>query len=169
MPPLLTENGLKNLQQIASTLDNNDATHLTATFIEEELRALVTPRAADNVRQLLTPRHRALGSVQGRLETISLHRRATFHVYDTVTQRAVRCIFDAASIEKVKDALGSRVLVSGTVVRNRIGQPLQVQEPTLTLLPSEDELPSIESLIGVDPRFTGDLSSGEYVRQLNDA
>lgn len=169
LPAYLSDIGLTHLEYLAGGLRKNGATRFEATFVEQNHQAEVGPEAAEHVRRLRVPKSKAIGSIIGTLEVVSLHRRYEYNVYDSVTKRAVRCTFDPERLEDVKRALGCRVSVAGIIHRNAKGQPLKIDQARLTVLPTEDELPTTVDFIGVDPYFTGDLSTDEYVRRLRDA
>lgn len=169
LPPYLSDTGLNTLELLAAGLGKNGATGLDIEHLEQQSHAHVSKDVAQHVKRLRVPAVRAIGSVTGRLEAISLHRSPRFSVYDAVTKRAVNCAFAATALEAVKEALGRRVNVSGIVVRNSKGQPLRVERANLSVLPLDTDLPSTDDFVGHDPHFTGNLGTGEYLRQLHDA
>lgn len=104
-------------------------------------RVEVTRRLAGNVDDLLGGRLKSIGSVEGRLETIALHGRAYFSVYDALSGGAVRCYFPSEMLEEVREALGRRVVVSGVLWSNRSGDLSSVEVRDLDVLPREEDLP----------------------------
>ena len=129
--------------------------------------ATLSPKAAVHIDELLPTKYSALGSVEGRMEMISLHATPKFVVYHAITQRAVACKFDREQLDKIKDILGVRVNVYGTVSYNAKGEPLRVEDIIdIRLLKEEHELPTIRELHGIDPDFTGGLDSVEYLREM---
>jgi hypothetical protein len=169
LPPYLSDSGLNVLETLARGLGRNGATGLTVTHLEAESTAHVRRETGENVKRLRVPAVRAIGSVTGALEAITLHGAPRFSVYDTVTRRPVSCRFPAESLEEVKAALGKRVNVAGLVHRNSRGQPLRVEKAKLTVLPSSADLSTADRLVGHDPNFTGDLATDDYMRELRDA
>ncbi|MCK9487515.1 MAG: hypothetical protein M0R73_12600 [Dehalococcoidia bacterium] len=87
----------------------------------------VTRDAAATVDRVL-PMGYSFGSVEGRLEGLDIHRQPRFTVYDAVTGRAVRCYFDTTELDKVKAAVGRKVIVSGKLRRDPEGRPQQVRQ-----------------------------------------
>lgn len=112
-------------------------------------RVEVTRRLAGNVDDLLGGKLESIGSVEGRLETVALHGRAYFNVYDAVTGAAVKCYFPSEMLEEVRDALGRRVVVSGTLWSDRSGDVQRVKAREIELLPEEEELPPAETAEGM--------------------
>ncbi|MFL5781020.1 MAG: hypothetical protein ACJ760_06900 [Thermoleophilaceae bacterium] len=155
---------------MAGTLGNGKGgPHFEATYVEREASAEVSANTAEHVKRLLVPKSTAIGSIIGRLEVLSLHKGYRFTVFDDVTKRGVRCAFRPERLEEIKAALPARVRVAGIIHRNAKGQPLRVEKAQLTLLQTEGDLPTIEELVGIDPDFTGDETTDEYVRRLRDA
>jgi hypothetical protein len=168
LPPHLSETALTQLQWMATQLQRNGAEALSTTYVELDQRARVSADTADNVKRLRVPKSRAIGSIIGLLEVVSVHGPPRYSVYDAVTRRPVRCQFKPGEIDQVKGALGSRVMVAGIIRRNVKGQPLSVEQPRLSAMPRSEDLPSTDELIGLDPDFTGSVSTDEYVRRLRD-
>jgi hypothetical protein len=165
-PAYFSEQALKRVKGIAKDFADDAATGFCVEDLDRKIAGRLTPKAAPNVSQLLAPRYSALGSVIGTLEVISIHRKATYHIYEARTKRAVRCDFDADDLESVKDALGRSVVVEGTVKRNTNGDAISIHQPALHVIPSSDELPPTSAIAGLVPDFTGDVSAGEYVKAL---
>jgi hypothetical protein len=165
-PAYFSEQALKRVKGISKDFSINAASGFCAEDLDRKLVGRLTPRAAPNVSQLLAPRYSALGSIIGTLEVISIHRKATYHIYEARTKRAVRCEFDSSDLDAVKDALGSRVVVAGTVKRNANGDAISIHRPALQILPSGDDLPPTSTIAALVPDFTGDVSAGEYVKAI---
>ena len=169
LPMNLSDVGLDHLRRLGAALGRNGAARFEALYVEHEDSATLTAEAADHVARLLKPKSKAIGSIIGLLEMVSVRQGYRYSVYDEVTHRAVRCDFGPDELDAIKAALGQRVMVSGIVHRNEKGQPLRITRSSFRVLPTRDELPTTEQLVGIDPQFTGDHSTDEYVRQLRDA
>jgi hypothetical protein len=70
--------------------------------------------------------------------------------------------------EQAISNLGRRVIVSGIVSYNAVGEPVKVEVDRLRVLKEEKELPTIVEMLGMTPDITGDLSTEEHIRQLRD-
>jgi len=64
--------------------------------------------------------------------------------------------------------LGRRVGAFGMVYSNEKGEPLRVDAERIRVLRAKEDLPSIASLGGSDPHFTGDMTTEEYIRSLRE-
>jgi hypothetical protein len=166
LPPYFGELEMKRVRAIATRLGKPGAEHFTAVHLNgPERSATVTVQAAANVKKLIAPRFKTIGSVVGRLDLISVHTTPRFNVYEALTKRAVVCRFDPSELEAVTSALGQRVAVTGIVNRNLNGDPIRVEQPNIRVLHDEGEV-SIRDLIGLVPDLTGGLTPEEYVRML---
>jgi len=166
-PPYLSEYGLQHLGEMLDVLNKNGARGYTATDVEHARTVTVSRSAAETVRQLLPIRRSTLGSVDGRLEAISIHRRPKFIVYHGLTSKAVTCVFEGSDVmlETVKDILGRRVLVSGTVHSNIKGEPVRIDVADIRILGAEN-LPTTRELTGSHPDITDGMTAEEYIRSL---
>lgn len=68
----------------------------------------------------------SLGSVRGRVETLSHRKQLMFTVYELATDRPVKCYLQSGSEERMRDAWGRVADVTGVVVRID-GRPLAVR------------------------------------------
>jgi len=91
----------------------------------------------------------SFGSVEGVLKAIDLSRKPVFRIYDLLTNKSVRCYFYSNSIEEFKDALEKRVSVSGLVKSREDGEKLSIEVEEIEIFPPEDELPTIQEIIGI--------------------
>jgi hypothetical protein len=70
----------------------------------------------------------ALGSIEGQLETVSVHGQQSFTIYDAVTGRGVRCYFPEGMFARAVAALGKRAIVSGRIRRDPFGVPREIRD-----------------------------------------
>ena len=107
----------------------------------------------------------AWGSVDGRLDVISVRRRAYFVIYEHASSNQIRCTFPDDWMDTVKDYLGSRMIVEGNLRYRPDGSVSALSQPTaIELVP--DPKRSLAELRGTLPGISGELSSADYVRHL---
>lgn len=111
-----------------------------------------TQRIAANVDQLLGIGTVAVGSVEGTLETVTIHGGTSFNIYDTITHRRVRCVCDRERLDELEGCLGSRVLVEGEIRYNVQGQPISIKVENHRVLRSVEELPQATDIRGLFSR-----------------
>ena len=93
-PPYLSEFGLERLQAMMGLLHRNGARGFTAEIMEPNRAVAVTDKAAKTLAELLPPRRVEEGSVEGTLETVSVHKNKKFVIYDSLTGKGVTCLID---------------------------------------------------------------------------
>ena len=167
-PPYLSEEGMNAARRIVARIGKEGMTGVAIS--SPDRRVTITSRAAENLDQLLPAKDESLGSAEGTLETVSIHRGVRFMIYHSRTKKAIRCDIpqDSDLLEQAKKALGSRVLVAGLVHTNARGETVRVSAETLRILRETPALPSITSLGGKYADLTGDLTTEEYVRSLRE-
>lgn len=161
LPRFLTDASLERLNRLTKPLGTPGAEYFEAAWINGTSNAVqVTSGAQRNLTELRSTRLRALGSVTGILDSLSLRAGNRFQVYDDVWERPVTAEFKSNELGRVKDALGERVNVAGIVLRNSKGQPIRVEEPQLEIMQPG---PPLTSLVGLAPGFLGNKSLREYL------
>lgn len=162
-PPFLSSNGITNTKKLVKLVGSHGISAIELNNYSEN--ALLTSKASANIDQITRVTRRSIGSVEGKLESISVHQGSRFVVYHHLTNKAVTCTFDPGKLlELAKKALGKRVIASGEVLYNLNGEPIRVITERLRILKEENELPSISRIGGSDPDFTGGLSTAEFLR-----
>jgi hypothetical protein len=124
--------------------------------VEEPLVALPEPEVA-------------IGSLEGTLETVYLHDRPHFEVWDVLYNARVPCDFGRELLDKVRAGLGERVRVQGQIAFDRDGRPERMPEVVDLQVLSDRPRPRPAELRGLVPDMTGGLGAARWVRQIRDA
>lgn len=166
-PPYLSEFGIQKLQRMVSLLRKNGATAFRASSVDRNRSVTVDESAEKTLNQLIPTIRTYEGTVEGRLETISVHKETRFIIYHAISKKAVTCKIERdADLDSAKQALGKKVAVSGIVSINVKGEPLHMTVLELRILGRDKILPLAADLTGADPDFTGSLSTEEYIRSI---
>ena len=161
-----TLKALESALRVASVL--NDGVSRIETAIPEAPPVTITERLIANVKEVLGHNFTDIGSIEGRLETISLAgRRPTFNVRSELTGHPVICSL-GSRLEEVKALLGKRVLVSGEVTYSRFGEPSEVSPVQSIRALAESNIPTVDEVAGIAPDITDGQPSGDYVRKRFD-
>ena len=126
---------------------------------------LLTLQVISHIDQVLGPQYHFIGSVEGKLETISIHRIPRVTIYHSRTNKPIRCKFSDQQLDDIKVALGKRVVVSGIVFCNAQGDPIRVNLEHLRIL-GKEPLPTAEELSGYLDFSNGDITTGELIRSM---
>jgi hypothetical protein len=110
----------------------------------------------------------AIGSVEGNLESVNLHGKPRVIVYHAVTKRAVTCLFEPDQfMEKVRNCLGRRVVVFGTLHKNINGDTLRVSMERLEIVDEKNRFALPGPTEGLqDPEFSKTRSTEAYLRSI---
>jgi hypothetical protein len=166
-PQYLSPKGLKSAKQLLRLIGTQGIEGIRIANHAESVE--LTANAAGYVAELLPVRYTIIGSVEGRLEAISIHEKEPrCTVYRDFTNQAVTCLFPRDMLNEVKDGLGKRVVAMGEVDMNGRHEPVTVHLERLRILDNEEELPGIGDIGGTDPRFTGGIESSAYMRSMRD-
>jgi hypothetical protein len=167
IPPYLSGVGMERAGEMADLLRKNGAKGFR--FVSDDKAVEVTGKTSDNVGKLLSIRRTSIGSVEGRLEGINIHRNLRVILYHAVTKRAVSCLFDPLQLDLVKNALGKRVVVSGELKKNLNGDTVRIEHPQLEVLEGRNrfQLPDVGE-IG-KPDFEEAETTREYMELIRGA
>ena len=113
------------------------------------LRVSLTPRLVAHIDELIGVSGYAIGALEGRLETITIHDQHGFTIYDRYRTRGTRCICDAETFDAIRSLLGTRVLVYGQIGYNKSGEPTTIRVERFEALRTRDALPQAEDLKGL--------------------
>jgi len=136
------EFGLIANGKVECVIVSGKATHETQQSVS------VTQRIAENVDKVIGTSSVALGAVEGVLETLTVHERPTFAIYDVIASRRIECICDRETLDKLLLYLEKRLLVKGEVRFNVGGEPTSVKVESFRLLEDED-LPQAKDIRGL--------------------
>lgn len=165
-PPYLSHVGLGRLGNMLDVMARNGVKGYRTTDLETGQSVELSEKASDNMRSLLPIQRKTIGSVEGKLEAISIHNKKRFVVYDALTKKAINCDFnDKAMLDEVKDVLGARVLVSGIVHWNAKSEAKRVDVDKIRTL-GASQLPRTLALSGKYPEISDGLSTEEYIRSI---
>lgn len=152
-PDYFSDEALIRAKHLANLLNGNvDRIEIRGT-IQGKLsdHISITQRIAAHVDELIGVRRVSLGSVEGKLELISIHGGTYFNIYDQLTGRRVKCICDREVLDKLTDHrnLGRRILVYGEIREDARRYPDSIKLETYRFLREREELPQIDNIRGI--------------------
>lgn len=167
-PAYLSEFGLLKAHDMASLIGKNGATGF-AVSAENSPRISITQKTSEHVDELLPVRRTAIGSIEGTLEKISVHKKPHFVVYHSLSKRAITCeIQQNALLEVAKNALGDRVIVSGVLQKNSNGETMRVRVERLRPIGRLHLVPRLDPT-WAEPDFTDAPNSTAMLRRIRGA
>lgn len=132
-------------------------------------QVLLTQRLTEPVREALNRGSwEAWGSVEGRLEMVTVHDKLACSIYADVSGERVVCTFRPDQQQRVIEAFDRRIIATGLVRYDARGKTISIRLEAIEVFPPDERLPSVEKMAGMAPDITGGLPSPEYVRGLRD-
>ncbi|HLJ13258.1 MAG TPA: hypothetical protein VKV15_02095 [Bryobacteraceae bacterium] len=165
-PPLFDENALRSAKHLVSPLTRGVA---AITFTSPEFGSVIaTQRIAVNVEELIGVKFKAMGALEGILETLTGKGKLKFNIYDPLTKFRTACFIPPNRLDEAKDAFLGRVAVYGEIRYAKSGKPLSIAVTgEIRRLRSRADLPQAKDLEGID--ITSGDDPSDYVRRLRDA
>ncbi len=162
-----SDSALNRLKNVAKKTKRLGSITIYTNGERQRRESVISETTLHNVQQLTGVKYSAFGSISGSLDSITVHNNNEFRVWDENTGKPVRCKFDAAQEEKIKDALRSKVVVSGTIHANNFGVPIYIDvediQPT-----SQEVKPTIEEMSGLVDDFTEGKPLRDYLKDIDD-
>ena len=159
-PSYFPDRALTALRRLSYLADDGQ---MTVTAPDGRMASL-TANTGKTIDVLLRPVRRYFGSVLGSLDIVSVHKAPYITIYGDQGD-IVRCYVDESLIPVAKDLLGSRVIVSGAINTNRLGNIVSIRGEELFESPRRNHTPPKETA-GAIPEMTGDLSTLDYLTSL---
>jgi hypothetical protein len=124
-PEGFSDEALDHLRRLAGFSNGRAAVEIAAPTLR--LVASVTSALAAQVDRVLS-QGEAIGAIEGHLDTVSVHLRPFFTLYDALTGRGVKCYFADDRRAEVIASLGKRMLVHGRLRRDPGGAPREMRD-----------------------------------------
>ena len=139
----------------------------------ETPQAEVTFDMAPDLQPLEPPpesRPASLGTIRGRVETLSHRGGLRFTLYDLVTDRAVSCYVEPGGEDQLRDIWGKLADVTGLVSRDaRTERPVSVRKVSAITPVAEPRPGAFEAALGVVDFREGGGRSEDLIRRIRDA
>jgi len=145
-PRFFSDRALKQLESLANKLNHG----MQVLKLGSETHVVsITKDIARNVDEIIGPRFESYGSIEGCLDGANIHKDPYFHVYTSLNDRLIRCNVDKGMTQRMLDCLGQRVYVYGLIQSRNDGERVSILVQEIETLPSENELPTIQEMIGI--------------------
>jgi hypothetical protein len=134
-----------------------------------QISAVISIETQENLRLLLAKQYLSIGSIKGRMEIYHGHgKEKFFYVYPLIGDR-VKCIFDDSKREQASNAVEKNVIVQGAL-KYLEGEffPSEVQVHSIEINEPDDNLESLEGLIGMLKPSDNEQASVETVKSMRD-
>lgn len=170
IPEQFSAQTVERILNIGRGTDDGTVDHVTVTDLGsiDHAGAVVTHDTIESAKTAVRVARAAWGSVTGELTVLDNrgHRNVRAQVYNAHRRQAVVLRADLEMAVELRDAWGKQVAATGTLTRNAAGQPLKLDLAQLVLVETQEERISPWSILGIDPRATGDLTTEEFMEMI---
>lgn len=162
-PSHFTDNALKGLRKAINKVPEG----IQMNIGNARCLSLITPNLIPVINSWLGDRYTAIGSIEGKLDTISARKGFQFGIV-TRKGHSVACYFPEKFLPEVLKGILKQVFVRGIITYRSDGIPtsIRITNPSLgfEISPSQDDLPQ-----GIDVTGIWDLGMNgeEYLRRLH--
>lgn len=147
-PEYFTEYAMRRAYELTAMLDPNGIEALHIGLNGDTV--VLQPGMKKAVRDALEGRYRAIGTIEGRIDSLSAHEEPYFcTLYTLLSNEPVRCYFGPELLDDVYENFRARVVVRGTLNTRANGEVTSMRLQGLERLPSDDELPTVDEIIGI--------------------
>lgn len=135
--------------------------HLQGEGLDDVVITTQTQKSLSQLRQGATREH---GTVEGRLEMVTIRGRMECSVYDVVTGHRVRCVFDDAMLKDLLACFGQQVVAEGEIVVQAGRVEMLQLERLRPTIPSQDI--SLDTYFGIGQDWFDKVSAGDLVHRV---
>jgi hypothetical protein len=145
-PPLFSDKAVER-SRVLSALVNRQREPLTVrVWAGRDDVVPLSKEVADKAEHLLAPVYQDEGSVEGVLQRLDGHTKRELVIFDSVSDRGIKCYVDDTLMRNAGRFWYKRVEVLGTVRYRQDGQPVSVHAKNIIPFPEADEIPTIEEV-----------------------
>ena len=127
-PQYFTEPAFEGLKKMRRLFRGTERARAVSVLVDGQKTATIRDNIDRQVDRILTAGYHNLGSLEGRLDAINVHRRPTATIWERVSGAPVRWTFRREETEQVKALLEKRVLVTGHVHYFSNGIPRRITD-----------------------------------------
>ena len=146
-PASFSDEALKRARDVASAADGTWVKSVEVSL--ENNFASIERKTVLHVDSIFGKETKDYGSIEGRLQTISVHGRAHFYVYDDLTDKKVDCRIPDTRLKDAISHFNERVSVSGIIRYREDGRPTSITVDRFGAMLPEEELPTIDDMCGI--------------------
>ena len=151
-PQYFSDYALERALDLASIIDVRES-GLDAVRVRVNGKSnLLTHKTVAVVEDLLKTPVSTYGTIEGKLETLSVRGRIHCVISDSYTDHAVRCNFhpsDTELFERITQHFRKRIIAYGKVHYKKDGEPKTILIDDFRILPEQKDLPKFKDVYGI--------------------
>lgn len=146
-PPHFPDKALKAARKFSEIVNAGRVGSTSLRFGSVPIKP--SKRVAGNVDGIISGRQKSIGSIEGRLVTLTVRDQFVIYVVDRVSQRRVECHITDEMLPIVRDAFNNRVIVRGVIWASKDGSPQRVDVRQFEAIKPDDLLPKSRDVRGI--------------------
>lgn len=148
-PRFWSDTALRKAKDLAEVLEIDDGSvdHISVKLDRQQVE--ITRKLTAHVNDLIGADYTSLGTIEGRLRTVTEAGGVHFVVQDPLTHNSVRCYIEDEDVERYLGAFRKRVSVYGEIRYWKDGQPISITVREFRVLRESHELPRAKDVKGI--------------------
>lgn len=147
-PKYFTDKALESVEDLAFLPKKGNGLSGITIYIERKPHEL-TLQSAANVDEILGARAKSLGSIEGKLLTISQRGSSKFYVYNSIDDKPVKCNVGDDLFNEAMEAFGRRVNVFGVIRYGKDGTVKSISAEEINVFPEKEKIPTASDVCGI--------------------
>lgn len=169
IPELFSARTVERIQHVGAHIERGQIKELQFSSLNgKRSSASLDSSAVAHARRAVRPSQRAWSSIVGLLEVLiakgSRDPRAVILQEETRSAVIIRAGNEQKNL--LRNAWGHRVVASGELTRNSVGQAIRLDLHDLKVLPRMQDRVSAQDLVGIIPEATGSMTTEEYMEHI---
>jgi hypothetical protein len=145
-PAMFTDSALSHSKTLAALVNQRHEPLTIRVWGGRENVVALSREVATKANSLLAPAYEDDGSVEGVLKRADGHDKRELAIFDTITDRGIRCFVDDELLREAGRFWFKRVEVLGKVRYRSDGQPVSVHARDIIPFPEPEDIPTIEEM-----------------------
>jgi hypothetical protein len=147
-PKYFTDYALEYVEDMAYLPSREDGLNRISIIVENTTH-IITPHTIANISSILELQTKAIGSIEGKLLTLTRRGGSKFVVYDSLTDRPIRCYIPDEMMPIAISGFDQRVYVFGLISYGKDHMPKSIKVEDIKIFPSKEELPTAFEICGI--------------------
>lgn len=148
-PRFWSDNALRKAKDLSEVLEVSERALDHVSVKLDSLQHNITRKISAHVDALIGSEYKSLGTIEGRLRTVTEAGGVHFVVQDPVTHNSVRCNIGEDDVERYLAAFRKRVAVYGEIRYRKDGEPISIAVHDFRVLRESHELPKAKDVKGI--------------------
>jgi hypothetical protein len=147
-PPYFSERAMQRAFELTKILDINGIEAFRIGYNGEAVE--ITPGMKKAVKETLEGKYKAIGSIEGRIESLSDHDSPSCTIWTLLTGEPIRCTFaDPGLVTLAHRYFKERVTVRGVLTSRADGEVTSMRARSIEPFPDDSELPTVDDILGI--------------------